>query len=139
MSAGARPSPRITRLETVMLRLPLERPIVGPFGRLDARPNLLVRVATDAGVEGLGEIWANFPPWGCQERIEIVRNVLTPLLVGDDRQALALQRRLEAAGLLAVAIRPPTVPEGTARLRLVLRRDLPAGSLELLLEALGRP
>ena len=64
---------------------------------------------------------------------------IMPLLVGDDRQALALQRRLEAAGLLAVAIRPPTVPEGTARLRLVLRRDLPAGSLELLLEALGRP
>ncbi|MHB2169704.1 mandelate racemase/muconate lactonizing enzyme family protein [Alsobacter sp. R-9] len=74
---------RIVGVETIMLRLPLERPIVGPFGRLDARPNLLVRVRTDAGIEGLGEIWANFPPWGCQERIEIVRNVLAPLLVGE--------------------------------------------------------
>jgi 8-amino-7-oxononanoate synthase len=62
---------------------------------------------------------------------------ILPLLVGDDGQALALQQRLEAAGLLTVAIRPPTVPEGTARLRLVLRRDLPRGSLKHLLEALG--
>ena len=60
-----------------------------------------------------------------------------PLLVGDDGRALALQRQLEAAGLLVVAIRPPTVPEGTARLRLVLRHDLPGGTLERLLHALG--
>ena len=60
-----------------------------------------------------------------------------PLLVGSDQRALALQAKLEAAGLLAVAIRPPTVPEGQARLRLVLRRDLPAGTLPRLLAALG--
>jgi 8-amino-7-oxononanoate synthase len=59
------------------------------------------------------------------------------LLLGDDALALAAQERLEAAGLLALAIRPPTVPEGTARLRLVLRHGLPSGSLERLLKALG--
>jgi len=64
---------------------------------------------------------------------------ILPLLVGEDARALELQRRLEAAGLLSVAIRPPTVPEGSARLRLVLRHDLPAGSLERLLAALGSP
>ena len=64
---------------------------------------------------------------------------LGTLLVGDDHRALELQQRLEAAGLLSVAIRPPTVPEGTARLRLVLRHDLPAGTLERLLTALGSP
>ena len=64
---------------------------------------------------------------------------ILPLLVGDDHAALALQHRLEAAGLLSVAIRPPTVPEGTARLRLVLRHDLPAGTLGRLLAALGDP
>ncbi|MFZ9849649.1 MAG: 8-amino-7-oxononanoate synthase, partial [Vulcanococcus sp.] len=64
---------------------------------------------------------------------------ILPLLVGDDGRTLALQRQLEAAGLLSVAIRPPTVPEGTARLRLVLRHDLPAGSLGRLLAALGPP
>ncbi|MDM7952593.1 MAG: aminotransferase class I/II-fold pyridoxal phosphate-dependent enzyme [Cyanobium sp. CZS 25K] len=62
---------------------------------------------------------------------------ILPLLVGEDGAALALQQRLEAAGLLAVAIRPPTVPAGTARLRLVLRQDLPPGSLPRLIEALG--
>ena len=59
-----------------------------------------------------------------------------PLLIGTDGDALAAQASLEQGGLLAVAIRPPTVPEGTARLRLVLRRDLPEGTLERLLQTL---
>ena len=63
---------------------------------------------------------------------------ILPLTVGSDGTALALQGHLETEGLLTVAIRPPTVPEGTARLRLVLRRDLPSGSLERLVGALGR-
>ena len=64
---------------------------------------------------------------------------ILPLVVGSDRATLSLQQQLEAAGLLTVAIRPPTVPEGTARLRLVLRHDLPEGSLERLIQALGTP
>lgn len=64
---------------------------------------------------------------------------ILPLLVGNDSRALALQHQLERAGLLAVAIRPPTVPEGSARLRLVVRADLPPGTLEQLIGALGSP
>jgi 8-amino-7-oxononanoate synthase len=64
---------------------------------------------------------------------------ILPLLVGDNARALALQGRLEQAGLLSVAIRPPTVPEGTARLRLVLRADLPTGTLARLVRELGSP
>lgn len=62
-----------------------------------------------------------------------------PLLLGDDAAALAGQAGLEDNGLLCVAIRPPTVPEGTARLRLVLRRDLPDETVEQLLKALPCP
>lgn len=43
---------------------------------------------------------------------------IIPLMVGDNAKTLALSQRLLEAGILAVAIRPPTVPEGTARLRL---------------------
>ncbi|UPM49786.1 aminotransferase class I/II-fold pyridoxal phosphate-dependent enzyme [Synechococcus sp. A10-1-5-1] len=64
---------------------------------------------------------------------------ILPLVVGGDRRALALQEQLEQAGLLSVAIRPPTVPSGTARLRLVLRHDCPPGTLSRLIKALGRP
>ena len=62
-----------------------------------------------------------------------------PLLLGDDSAALAGQAGLEDNGLLCIAIRPPTVPEGTARLRLVLRRDLPDETVEQLLKALPCP
>lgn len=40
------------------------------------------------------------------------------LMVGDNERAVALSERLRASRLLATAIRPPTVPRGTARLRL---------------------
>jgi 8-amino-7-oxononanoate synthase len=62
---------------------------------------------------------------------------ILPLLVGGDRAALDLQQRLESAGLLGVAIRPPTVPEGSSRLRLVVRLGLPPPTLDQLLAALG--
>jgi 8-amino-7-oxononanoate synthase len=62
---------------------------------------------------------------------------ILPLLVGGDGAALELQQRLESAGLLGVAIRPPTVPEGSSRLRLVVRLGLPPPTLDQLLAALG--
>lgn len=42
---------------------------------------------------------------------------IVPVQVGDNAKALSLSRRLKEDGILAVAIRPPTVPPGTARLR----------------------
>ncbi|RSE89420.1 aminotransferase class I/II-fold pyridoxal phosphate-dependent enzyme [Achromobacter aegrifaciens] len=45
---------------------------------------------------------------------------IVPAIVGDEARALALAAGLEQRGLLAVAIRPPTVPAGTSRLRVTL-------------------
>jgi len=45
-------------------------------------------------------------------------SAIVPLVVGDASRALEAQRKLEDDGFLVVAIRPPTVPDGTARLRL---------------------
>ena len=43
---------------------------------------------------------------------------IQPLLLGDAKQALCVSQRLREQGFLISAIRPPTVPEGTARLRI---------------------
>jgi len=44
-------------------------------------------------------------------------SAIVPLILGDETRALEASRTLEAQGFLVTAIRPPTVPEGTARLR----------------------
>ena len=46
------------------------------------------------------------------------QSAIVPLTLGTAERALAASRRLEDEGFLVVAIRPPTVPEGTARLRI---------------------
>ncbi|WP_097460068.1 8-amino-7-oxononanoate synthase [Mangrovitalea sediminis] len=63
---------------------------------------------------------------------------IQPLLVGDSGRALALSQALEAQGLLVTAIRPPTVPTGTARLRVTLSAAHTDAHLEQLLAALKR-
>jgi 8-amino-7-oxononanoate synthase len=45
------------------------------------------------------------------------RTPIVPLIIGSSNAALQAASRLEAEGFLVVAIRPPTVPDGTARLR----------------------
>ena len=45
------------------------------------------------------------------------QSAIVPVILGKAEHALAASRRLEEEGFLAVAIRPPTVPDGTARLR----------------------
>ena len=44
-------------------------------------------------------------------------SAIVPLILGDARRALDASRALEDDGFLVIAIRPPTVPQGTARLR----------------------
>jgi 8-amino-7-oxononanoate synthase len=48
---------------------------------------------------------------------------IVPVLLGDDRQALAAAAKLQSAGFDIRAIRPPSVPEGTARLRISIHAD----------------
>lgn len=45
---------------------------------------------------------------------------IIPVIIGSDREALALQEHLESNGILATAIRPPTVPRGKSRIRITL-------------------
>lgn len=64
---------------------------------------------------------------------------IQPLLVGGNAEALALSARLAELGLLVPAIRPPTVPQGTARLRISLSADHAFEDVERLVAALRRP
>ncbi len=64
---------------------------------------------------------------------------IQPLVVGSSEQALAISRKLEEQGILVTAIRPPTVPSGTARLRVTLSAAHTAEDVERLLDALGKP
>ena len=63
---------------------------------------------------------------------------IQPLLCGDDRVASAYSAGLEDAGFLVAAIRPPTVPEGSARLRITFNAHHERLQVDALLEALER-
>ena len=61
---------------------------------------------------------------------------IQPLLIGDNHAALALSEGLRERGILVAAIRPPTVPQGTARLRITLSAAHSAADVARLVEAL---
>ena len=63
---------------------------------------------------------------------------IVPLVVGRSEAAMALAGWLEQEGALAVAIRPPTVPAGQARLRLALSALHTRAQLVWLVELLGK-
>jgi 8-amino-7-oxononanoate synthase len=66
---------------------------------------------------------------------------IQPLIAGTAQQALSWSRRLEALGILVSAIRPPTVPEGSARLRITFsatHEETDVDQLLAALDSLGR-
>jgi 8-amino-7-oxononanoate synthase len=62
---------------------------------------------------------------------------IQPLLLGDVKNTVAASARLKQHGILVSAIRPPTVPEGTARLRVTLCAVHTSAQIERLIEQLG--
>ncbi|MDE2272835.1 MAG: 8-amino-7-oxononanoate synthase [Gammaproteobacteria bacterium] len=66
------------------------------------------------------------------------RTAIQPLMIGDAAGALAVSDALAARGILAVAIRPPTVPAGRARLRLTLTAAHSDAQVDQLLDALAQ-
>jgi 8-amino-7-oxononanoate synthase len=64
-------------------------------------------------------------------------SAIQPLLVGEAEQATALSQKLRERGLLIGAIRPPTVPAGTSRLRVTLTAAHSEAQVDHLLQQLG--
>lgn len=78
---------------------------------LAERPRANARLFTDA---------CGLPP---------AQSAVVPVLLRDERVALEAQQMLEREGFLAIAIRPPTVPKGTARLRLAFTAQHPEDAI----------
>ena len=61
---------------------------------------------------------------------------IQPLLIGESERALQLSAGLRERGIMVGAIRPPTVSQGTARLRVTLSAAHSPSDIDRLLEAL---
>lgn len=95
-------------------------------GADDARVRLLQLIARfRQGAEALG--------W----QLGASDTSIQPLLVGESSAALQLAERLRDCGVWVSAIRPPTVPVGTARLRITLSAAHREQDVDRLLDALG--
>jgi 8-amino-7-oxononanoate synthase len=62
---------------------------------------------------------------------------IVPVVIGASEATMAVGTALEEAGLLVGAIRPPTVPQGTARLRITVSASHDADAIDVLLGALA--
>jgi 8-amino-7-oxononanoate synthase len=62
------------------------------------------------------------------------QSAIVPVILGETDAVLAASQLLEEEGFLVVAIRPPTVPQGTARLRFAFTAQHPDGDIERLAE-----
>ena len=62
---------------------------------------------------------------------------IVPAVIGAEQDTLDAAQGLEDAGVLAVAIRPPTVPAGSSRLRLTLSSALSEADMQRLLDAVA--
>jgi 8-amino-7-oxononanoate synthase len=71
-------------------------------------------------------------PWKLLES----QTAIQPLVVGASRDAVRVSEQLAARGVLVPAIRPPTVPHGTARLRISLSADHVPEDVAVLIDAL---
>lgn len=89
--------------------------------------------------EHLNQLIARFRAGATQLGLELMDSPtpIQPILIGDSARAVEFSRLLRERGLLVGAIRPPTVPAGTARLRVTLSAAHSFEQVERLLAALG--
>lgn len=110
------PSPLVAAIVRAALRLCVDAD--------DRRARLHARIAhVRAALAGLG--------------LPATASQIQKVVLGADRRAAGVADRLQASGFDVRAIRPPTVPEGTARLRIPLTLNVTDAELDAFLAALG--
>ncbi len=95
---------RLARVEALVFRAPVTEPVQTSFGIMHDRPAVLVRVESEDGVTGWGEIWCNFPAVGAEHRARILQSAVAPILMerawDTPRQAFeTLHQRLHVLGI----------------------------------------
>lgn len=107
------------------------------LGAIDAALDLLPSLNTErAHVAGLAERFrAGARAAGLDTGASCTQ--IVPLILGPPDSALAMSARLREAGIWATAIRPPTVPEGAARLRLAFTAAHQDSDIDRLLQVLS--
>ncbi|MBS4051007.1 MAG: 8-amino-7-oxononanoate synthase [Methylomonas sp.] len=75
-----------------------------------------------------------------QQGLQLMDSIsaIQPIVLGDSQQAVSVSQALLRQGFWVSAIRPPTVPAGTARLRVTFSADHEIQQVDALLEALGK-
>lgn len=69
--------------------------------------------------------------------LPLAESAIVPVIVGEAGAALEASRRLAEQGFLVAPIRPPTVPRGTARLRVAFAAGHPDAEVDRLARAVG--
>lgn len=104
------------------------------------RTSLRIAIEADDRRAHLGALIARFREGAAALGLELMDSPtpIQPLLIGDAGEALALSDALLEEGILVTAIRPPTVPPGTARLRVTFSAAHGVEQVDRLLAALEK-
>jgi 8-amino-7-oxononanoate synthase len=99
-----------------------------------------LRIAQEEGWrrQHLQELIAYFRATAIKQYIPITDSLtpIQPIILGDSETALKVSAALYEQGIIVTAIRPPTVPQGTARLRITLSALHDKSQIDQLIEAL---
>ncbi len=90
--------------------------------------------------ERLKQLIQQFKKGAAEIGLELMpsQTAIQPIMIGETKQAVTISERLEQKGILVTAIRPPTVPEGTARLRVTISAAHTKDDIVYLLENLQK-
>jgi 8-amino-7-oxononanoate synthase len=89
--------------------------------------------------EHLRQLIAHFRAGAAALNLQLMESFspIQPILIGDEAKALAIAEQLAARGILIIAIRPPTVPVGSSRLRITFSAQHSLAQVDHLLAALA--
>ena len=105
-----------------------------------ARAALAVSMAEHWRRERVLQLAARLRRGAAQSGVQLLPSLspIQPVVLGDADRALAVSEQLFAAGFWVAAIRPPTVPKGSARLRITLSAAHSEQQVDALIDALAK-